>query len=847
MKRFLVMLLALAAVAIAAPAAMATVEASPHDFHGVLDGAATRGLCEVCHVPHAVSATTKSRLWRLDIAMVADTGSAADPKWATSVVGQLCGTCHGNPSLITCVNALGQVPHIVDGSVYATNSHRRSYDRLTGGAATDVKDTCANAASRPYLGAGKLMQCTSCHNVHDNATVKPFLRAAASGAITDVCADCHNRDNGKTGTASTVAAANTKLWNGANHSMHPTMMAFADIAGNNPAGGATKFHTLPNYMDRGNGMSTNAWVLGGKKELTGEVGCNTCHAVHGDTSGAPTAGIWPYLLSISNNPQAGVTDRASLCEGCHEGGLGGVADSMYVASNYSDVDALGQPLDDHPIDQPCDGGPGLDAWQYTRGYESNAANATYGVTTGRWPYGVSAEVYAPAGMAAGMRVVCTSCHSAHGARAGESLRREVFGAAAATAGQVEDPTTGAPIPDGGVGNWCYSCHPSDQMVPAYHHSTKGIGNANTNGLDGNAPGLTSGVGCDSCHQVNGASLTAHGGFFSLKALGNASLAGSELCITCHTGGMATKNNDPLAGAVGTNVDALNGHLVGAGNGTRSHYIGTFIYTDSTKYIQPKTSRWRQVDYKGTLTDIYSKYGGGTNTRHIAAPSLVEGTSTVTCESCHSVLFNTGYEVYPTGAANKLTGGWKTNLLLELYEDTGAGLTNGTVGQGVTSTSGTYADYGAVFCIECHRSSFAPAGLISTEITQNSAVTGKAIVPQNMHPMTGWSITRAQDAGRAEINLINSGVTTYADQVGEPNGASYPASGATAATAKMDCDSCHRPHRANNDGYFKPKTNTVDTGTQTIGGAGGVAVILEKNFGASLGNDFGPFCRNCHNM
>ncbi|MBI5696459.1 MAG: cytochrome c3 family protein [Nitrospirae bacterium] len=846
MKRLLTIVLALAIAGIGS-SAMAAVSGSPHDFTGV----STYTLCNPCHIPHAAKGS--KRLWAQEQqgggAIVFGDGAT----WATSDIGKLCGSCHHDGmAVIVASNAYGagNQPHQVQASAYAAGSHGRSTTVLTG----DLNDTPAAAdnTGRPYLSTwgdpamNNKIQCSTCHDPHDN-TVAPFLRAiGAQASVTDVCEGCHDRVNGGYGTTNAMTR-------GANDgtsvaSMHPVGITYDDKAGNENNGpldlskiGNTILRTqaeLPAALRTPN-PNTNNWRLGGKFEgggSTGNLGCNTCHAVHGTNNGSLGGDAAPtniYLLAVNNN---GSNTNAPLCESCHGGssttaftslalvdGTAGSNGLHYVAGSQSAGVGV---YDDHPLDMTPDGAPALVNW-------ANAANARYertawGATSagdpnavaGRWPYGtVPGSPYVENGVSFG-NIICISCHSAHNGISETSLRRK--GGVALTSGGIatSNPTAAQMAANGGdIRNaWCYNCHQVQDMVPSFHHSTNtdvgGLGGTPANYTAGDIPG-NSQIWCNDCH-VGGGNLTAHNGFFNLAlALPVTSNGSSDLCLGCHTG------TDPVSG-----FSPPNGHVMNNA-GTQSHYLGTFVdNAASTLDINVKRGAWRTVPYKGVNTAIYSKYGvtaasdatGGTDTHHTAAAAAWNANQTVVCESCHSVLFNAGWDTEVNGKAWDTThsnwlveGGWRTNLLLQLYEDRAPGTGNtadvpaywGAGAGGPADVDGI--DTGSGFCLQCHRQTDDVAGLIEGSIDAAGAL-DETLVPRNMHPMTGWTITRAVDSNRATTTLLTGMAAGYADAATSPDGgagyvASYPKANG------QDCDSCHRPHNAYGLIPNKPRTGS----------------------------------------
>lgn len=759
MKRLLTFIAA-AALVLSASVAMATVSVTGHDY-----GTGTAyGLCQVCHVPHA--AGTGARLWRVSYVIAHDT------TWGKSTIGTLCGTCHNGGAMSAINNRYGTAPHDTSATAYAATAHGRNTAVLTGVGATDIKDAWINgtANGKPYTTGTKieagLMECTSCHNPHD-PTVRPFLRAGATAgattSISGVCADCHNR------YATAVGAGNTQTWNGAAASMHPVDKAYANDAAN----GATTFRATPDAALTGIVTDANSWSLGGKFQAasnaplgvvavgaTDELGCQTCHAVHGKPGAMPAAGSEQasFLLAMDN---ASAT-AAMLCEGCH----GGPQNTTNVGTGA-----------DHPIDVVLpNGGPAIDLW-YNGPAANNVRYERHGATVAYWP---RAGLVLDATKTGG-KIVCTSCHSAHNGRPTMTLTRK-----------------GGPVGDTAVGDFCLSCH-SDAGPLAHHSNT--------------ANWATSAITCADCHGAGGG---AHNGFaYTWNGPwqnGVVSNTLSQLCETCHLGAAGTgatpaqKATDPIHLLVPVSYLEAQSPGGATGQGTyKSHYLGTFA-DNAANSIQTKKSTWNGVGF--------SKYGGSET--HGAATDAT-GTEMI-CESCHSVLGNTGRPGNTSGIPVTRTSGWENNLLLQRYTDDGA-----PVAGGVSSNGG--AAIGSGFCVGCHNQTNVgnPAGEVS-----GTTVELKAVTPASMHPMTNWSITKAQDAGRTPTSLITAPIGgangTYADNAART--VVYPAANT------MDCDSCHRPHKAAANGTWQPAYKAAP-----------VNVILEM--AGPVAGKYDTLCANCH--
>lgn len=373
-------------------------------------------------------------------------------------------------------------------------------------------------------------------------------------------------------------------------------------------------------------------------------------------------------------------------------------------------------------------------------------------------------------------IICTSCHSAHASGTAEfgRLTRDQFTAA----------------------SFCNACHAD--ASPVAHHSH-----------DANSTSLLT---CTSCHASG---LTgAHNGFSFQFTTGQN--ANSEKCEQCHTNGVVMDGFvDPVITAElnypapGMLADHLKTATPGSGN---SHYLGPF--TDNANSINVKRNAW--------ATGM-SKYGASRSTGdsgwgNPAGPSDLTGNNLI-CESCHSVRWNIG--LLAASPAN-ITAGWENNLLLQDYVDDSAGVAGNAVNSGL--------------CVGCHNQT--DVGNAAAGNVSNNNIFDDNIAPAGMHPMTGWSITRAADSGRGTTTLI-TGAGSYADGANRPaaDGSTVGTEGTSYyGTNAMDCDSCHRPHLADAKGSY--------TGTKAGGAGQNRPVILE--LAGPADGEFDALCLECHN-
>jgi predicted CXXCH cytochrome family protein len=462
------------------------------------------GTCGACHNTQASAAL---RGW----ANAASTPSLNG--WYSRTISKLCYGCHGGVS----VGGSHDVTNTVFANGNTVNALGDPYVHLyTPGRIWDVDGVAAenySATGFPYTRAGGSLECTSCHNVH-NDDGAPFLNRtsmggavpAAGSAVGGLCSTCHLRYN-----AGNVGAANTGGTGG--RSLHPTNISFADLPGNLAT-------TIINPIDADlriaiPGLSGAGWALGGHLTTTqdGSVGgaggfsCQTCHAVHG--TGAGTLQI-PDLLAINNYPRT-PDQPSALCVGCH----GGPTNGNTVGTGT-----------DHPIDTD----PGRPF------YPTGVTLPVY------WTDNTDRDRQASPFYTDGSPT-CSSCHDAHGGITATSLLRRPQNS-----------------PDG----WCFECHNASSVIPAYHHSNT----AN----DTDFRSGTSALGCGDCH---GGGLTstwsAHNGFWDFEVapdeVNGSGVIYQSLCQHCHS------VTDPTA-IIGyaANFPSTHGNVAG---GSESHLCSTY--------------------------------------------------------------------------------------------------------------------------------------------------------------------------------------------------------------------------------------------------------------------------------
>ncbi len=210
----------------AAPVSSQSVTGSKHDLRAVGGGTPTgtnlEEICVVCHTPHqATAANAQDPLWNRNLAATAAYGvyssttlNAAPAELGGATIGtaqvsNLCLSCHdGTVSVLSMLNppnaAPGPItPIAVGGTIDATgkiisnanigtnltDEHpvNFTFDSALSTADGGLYDPAVTPAVAKMLVGGKV-QCSSCHNPHDQ-TFKPFLRASNSGS--GLCKTCH--------------------------------------------------------------------------------------------------------------------------------------------------------------------------------------------------------------------------------------------------------------------------------------------------------------------------------------------------------------------------------------------------------------------------------------------------------------------------------------------------------------------------------------------------------------------------------------------------------------------------------------------------------------------------------
>lgn len=490
MKRFLILLIAVAVVAGLSTAAMAVVEGTHHDMRTYIGTS-----IDTCYPCHGFKP-----------------GATDVQDAALKNVGSMCYTrCHvGATGVATNFPLASAFPEIgvwdnttnrlEIGTYSGTNIDKyRTGHLMTLGIPAPDAAASMTATGWPYVTAAGGLQCTSCHDVHSN-TYTPFIRAPLSDNTTRANAFCH-RCHG----AVAQGAARWSDLSGSNtpNGSHPSeadwqnaptrntnnrlgrTIEFKDVnatSGTTPPTSIGDNGVFRNYSYSGTALnsSANHYNPGGKLGdfgLAGNVGCYTCHATH-----LPTAAGLPQLI-VAQYRAAGTRTQSDMCVGCH-GSIATEGRNPGITSFW------------HPVDRE------------TRVVDfTTPATAVYQGTTGTINIVVNMSGVYDNGV--GGLLSCMSCHSG-----------TVAGASTASYGVHDGPASTSLISP--ARPTCGSCHNAvgAQMGTAAnsHHvygtSTNYSGAAwgypsSVTYSTGFSANLADGLSCEDCHPGNATNSTAH--------------------------------------------------------------------------------------------------------------------------------------------------------------------------------------------------------------------------------------------------------------------------------------------------------------------------------------------------
>lgn len=579
------------------------------------------------------SGTSRERCSLCHLAALAAADLPLFPDVPTSLRGRfgasslICFSCHDGTTLVALE---------VDASL--TAFHPGSH----GGDFTGIHPLPEEGAGQILLDGGRIV-CITCHDPHDNSQ-RPFLRAPPG----KLCLQCHPAlDGGK---------AEDQATRGGNHSIgvDPLANARPDIP-LKPLPAFRVSFPLTYPLKNGKGTVGTHWDLGGHllDGQTGELACVTCHAVHGDEEKTPE----PPLLAL--DPVRVIADL--FCEGCHFGTRGD--GEVSIAAPNPGGTTAGRTY------HPCD---------------DDIANGKESIVETRTPDGW------PLGGGDPRRLICSTCHTAHRAKADTALLRPPVKAA----------------------SFCEECH--DQLTLVYHHPLGEVPGPCAARLPAGVKDESGGIACDFCHRAHNAGLNAKDEKAFIPILRIDPLA-PDFCLICHPAGNPTCAAKP-------SYDA-------------SHFLGDPTLSSTYSDAEPplRTTPWPE-------SGLLSRYSGENG----------KGIACYSCHSFHKGTITTGdggnnyYLVARSGNQVEWGEGGETAYLCTGCHGVSPGTGSGKKGHSHPLMNANIAKVnrevqppvtvtpsGLVNCDSCHRphEAITAGGVYILEVITSSNTDPKAIAPQ----------------------------------------------------------------------------------------------------------------------
>jgi len=379
--------------------ATATVVNTKHNLSvsgpGAVRASQESQVCIFCHTPH--SASPNSPLWNRP-----DPGSSYTPyssSTANASPGQptgaslLCLSCHDGTI------ALGEV--LSRSTNISMRSGANNMPSGPGRLGTDLSDdhpisftynnALANASNGELVSPGGLssevrldssgrLQCTACHDAHDNTNGKFLVK---NNIRSGLCTTCHNKNH----WSQTAHNTSTRQWNGSGtdpwpntqwttvrdnaclncHQPHGapgrqrllkhvneedncTVCHNGNVASKNIAGEFNKFSSHPLTMRSGAHTPNESAIVNSPRHVE----CVDCHNPHAAKSGSgnPAGSLSGVRgINISGGAVATITDEYQLCFRCHSSSSGKPAPltSRQISQTNTRLEFLTSNPSFHPV------------------------------------------------------------------------------------------------------------------------------------------------------------------------------------------------------------------------------------------------------------------------------------------------------------------------------------------------------------------------------------------------------------------------------------------------------------------------------------------------------------------
>ncbi|MHB1341786.1 MAG: cytochrome c3 family protein [Coriobacteriia bacterium] len=756
------------------------------------------GLCKACHVPH--EAASNSNILR-------ETGE-------NPVELGVCYVCHDS------TGASSNVKSGADNSFALASGHSLEVTVTS----PDLTNTCAG-----------------CHNPHRDYGANGLLPrtlvngVAVSGANNTWCLACHNAANDWYGAGYPAVAAPTRDTTG-----YPTLGTFPGPAAYNS-------------------VASNPHVsIPASATIEREAGdCLYCHASHGSASAYDSleATYQPTTASSLVKDQS-QGDYAASCFQCHGTTAGGdFTLPLAGVTNIQQFVTAGGSRSGHRI-KTAGGklpvGSPLPCYDCHNPHGSARGNKQLLSDE----LGRSLETTSLPSGAHLVRTFCFSCHTTADSAKGWDSVAATYTTAIASGKQIQglarDAAVGAnvlrlPVADGhyeGDTQSCYACHGAD-------YGTGGFNVHNPTG--GESSGTTS---CFACHtyQSMQSNATYHHYMASDSAASYPVIAdpsamttgdARRTCLTCHV------DHDYFVPSL--NTDAA--HTEGRAQNFRSSVANTPSKSDASTY----------VNYDYSQTEVLDRNGdGGVCTSCHKAQMAKNTTGRTTSTDRFASTVPVTKQLYGSSAHNYMAGSQTGNPYTQLQDSTAATYTSDSSGF-------------AVNCGKCHNDTMAKAfqsgpftfGLHDSPVLSLLTDNGQAEVtnvpeekmcylchsratdslPHNPNGGDGYAgddpdmFGGSLEAGAMMSDSLNvKSMFTTATITSK-----HPVTGDGVSTSRVECESCHNPHKTEADTGFGVASGVVQNPDNTLIGSainGTEVYYIAPSVDSSAAANR-SFCMKCH--
>jgi predicted CXXCH cytochrome family protein len=485
---------------------------------GTVHTTAAVGTCVFCHTPH--NANPSKGLWNRELPggtyqIYSSSTTKSTPSQPTGS-SKLCLSCHDGllaletlkvPPKGASPTALGV---LTGRTVVGTNLSRDHpisfvYDSALAARRGDLIDPNA-LPSTVRLDASHEVQCTSCHDPHEDSRPNFLRMDTASGAL---CTSCHRM----AAWGASSHATSTATWNGSGQNPFPSSAAAASTVASNACFACHRVHGAPHGPR-----------LLAQSEDSGN--CTVCHD-GSVTSTAPAKNVAAEFTKPFHHPiesNLGTHDRGEnpvlmgaaarhvSCADCHNPHVSNVSPGTApaasgrlkgVASVTMKGSVVPEPTFEYEVCSKCHGlveptTPGIARQDATRNVRLriDSTNPSFHPITA---LGRSATILGlQPGYSASSSITCTSCHNNNDATLGTT-------APVGPHGSIYEPIlerqyiTADPTPESAQSyDLCYKCHNEPFLINdqarTFHHNSHVVANK--------AP-------CAACHDPHGSRKNAH--------------------------------------------------------------------------------------------------------------------------------------------------------------------------------------------------------------------------------------------------------------------------------------------------------------------------------------------------